>query len=413
MRGATDLAEVDLTDLDSFADGFPHDLFELHRRQAPVWWHRPTEHSPQGEGFWSVATYDEVLRVLSDAATFSSERGGARRHGGTLLQDMDVAGSVLTMMDDPRHARIRRLVSTGLTPRRVALLEDDLRRRTRALVDGIEEGRPIDFVEQVAAELPMQVICTLLGIPEEDRHELVEAVDPAFDVPDGDSGARLAGAAVTQVKTVEFAGALIAEKRERPTDDMLSVVIHASLAGVEPPHLSDLELFSFFFLLFSAGSETTRNAIAGGLLALLARPEQLAALRDDRALLPSFVEEVLRWTAPSPGQRRTATAVTTLGGQVIQPGDKVMVWEGSANRDERVFDHPEAFDLRRDPNPHLTFGHGVHHCLGASLARLEIRVLFDELLPRFTGYQLVQPVEWTRSNRHTGIRHLLVRLTRP
>jgi cytochrome P450 len=402
------LAAIDLTDLDNFADGFPHDLFEIHRRDAPVWRHEPTEHTPDGEAFWSVATYEEVLHVLRNATSFSSERGGNRRHGGTLLQDMEVAGSVLTMMDDPRHARLRRLVSTGLTPRRVARMEDDLRRRARALVDGIEAGRPVDFVEQVAADLPMQVICSLLGVPEEDRHQLLEAVDPAFDVPEGDAGARLDEAATTLASTVAYAGALIEEKRAQPTDDMLSVVIHASLDDVEPPRLSELELFSFFFLLFSAGSETTRNATAGGLLALLERPEQMAGLRRDPGLLPSFAEEVLRWTTPSPAQRRTATCATTLGGQRIEAGDKVLIWEGSANRDELVFDRPAEFDLRRDPNPHLTFGHGVHHCLGASLARLELRVLFGELLGRFGHAELIEPAEWTRSNRHIGIRHLLV-----
>jgi cytochrome P450 len=411
MASATAMADVDLTDLDNFAAGLPHHLFELHRREAPVWHHQPTGHTPDGEPFWSVATYDDVLHVLRNPTTFSSERGGHRRHGGTLLQDMEVAGSVLTMMDDPRHARLRRLVSTGLTPRRAAVMEDDLRRRARALVDAIEPGQPIDFVERVAGELPMQVICSLLGVPEKDRHQLIEAVDPAFDVPEGDSGARLADAAITQAHTVAYAGALIAEKRERPTDDMLSVVIHASMDEVDPPTLSELELYAFFFLLFSAGSETTRNAIAGGLLALLERPQQLEHLRADPELLPSFVEEVLRWTTPSPAQRRTATCTTVLGGHIIEPGDKVLIWEGSANRDEAVFDRPADFDIRRDPNPHLTFGHGVHHCLGASLARLEIRVLFAELLPRFASYQLLEPAEWTRSNRHIGLRHLHVAFT--
>ena len=400
------LAGIDLTDLDTFADGFPHHVFEIHRREAPVWWHEPTAHTPDDTGFWSVATYAEVLQVLRDPITYSSE------HGGTLLQDLDASGSVLTMMDDPRHARVRRLVSAGLTPRRVAEMEDDIRRRARELVDNIEGGEPFDFLERVAADLPMQMICSLLGIPEHDRHLLLEAVDPAFDVPEGDAEARLANAASTLAGTVEYAGRLIAEKRTHPSDDMLSVVVHAELADVDPPHLSDLELFSFFFLLFSAGSETTRNAVAGGLLALQERPDQLAALRNDRTgLLPSFVEEVLRWTTPSPAQRRTATTATTLGGQKVEAGDKVLIWEGSANRDERVFDLPDVFDLRRDPNPHLSFGHGVHHCLGASLARREIQVLFDELLARFAGYELVRPVEWTRSNRHTGIRHLVVRLT--
>ena len=170
MGGETTLADVDLTDLDNFAHGFPHHLFEIHRREAPVWWHAPTEHTPDAEGFWSVATHAEAQRILRDPATFSSERGGNRSGGGTFLQDLDVAGMVLTMMDDPRHARIRRLVSTGLTPRRIAGLEEDLRRRTRTILGRVDDGSVVDVVADVAADLPVQVICTLLGIPDEDRH---------------------------------------------------------------------------------------------------------------------------------------------------------------------------------------------------------------------------------------------------
>jgi cytochrome P450 len=384
---------------------------------APVWWHEPTEHTPDGEGFWSVATHAETLAVQRDPVTYSSERGGDREHGGTLLQDLDVAGIVLNMMDDPRHARIRRLVSMGLTPRTVARLEDELRMRTRALLDGIDatsaDGAEIDFLVDVAAELPMQMICILLGVPEGDRHELWEAVDPGFDIRTGD--AAFSGDAEprpAQARMLEYGAQLIAEKRAHPTDDMLSAVVHASLDDVDPPQLSDMELYSFFSLLFAAGSETTRNAIAGGLLALIERPEQLAALRDDLGLLPTAGEEMLRWTTPSPSKRRTATRDVELGGYSITAGQKVLFWEGSANRDERVFERSMEFDVARDPNPHLAFGHGIHYCLGANLARLEIRVMFEELLPRFGSFELVEPVEWTRSNRHTGIRHLKLRMAR-
>lgn len=410
---AEKLTEIDLTDLDSFAAGFPHDLFEIHRREAPVFWHEPTTHTPEGEGFWSVATHAETLAVLRAPDVYSSERGGDREHGGTLLQDLEVAGVVLNMMDDPRHARIRRLVSTGLTPRMVASLEAELRTRTRALLEQIADGDEVDFLTDVAAELPMQMICILLGVPEADRHELWEAVDPGFDIRSGDSAPPPGGGTgPAQLRMLEYGAALIAEKRAHPTDDMLSVVVHATLDDVEPPALSDAELYSFFSLLFAAGSETTRNAITGGLLALIERPEQLTALRGDLALLPVAVEEMLRWTAPSPSKRRTATRAAHLGGHDIAPGDKVLFWEGSANRDERVFERSMEFDIRRDPNPHLSFGHGIHYCLGASLARLEMRVMFEELLPAFNAFELTRPVEWTRSNRHTGIRHLWVQLNR-
>lgn len=397
---------ADLTDLDNFAAGFPHELFAAHRREAPVYWHEPTEHTPDGEGFWSVATHAETLAVLRDAETYSSVTGGSRPYGGTLLQDLAIAGQVLNMMDDPRHAEIRRLVSSGLTPRMIRRVEDDLRARTRRLLDGISPGEPFDFLVDVAAELPMQMICILLGIPESERHWLFHAIEPQFDF----GGSR--SAAMAQMSAEEagsrmytYGQELIAAKRAEPTDDMLSVVANATDAS-----LSDLELYLFFSLLFSAGAETTRNSVAGGLLALIENPSQMALLRDDLGELPTAIEEMVRWTSPSPSKRRTATRPVTLGGCGIEAGQKVQVWEGSANRDSLVFSNPGVFDITRKPNPHLGFGYGIHYCLGANLARLELRVLFEELLARFSSARLVRPVEWTRSNRHTGIRHLVVEL---
>ena len=397
------LAGIDFTDLDNFADGFPHSLFAEHRREAPVYWHEPTDNTPDGEGFWSVATYTETLAVLRDQETYSSVAGGSRPYGGTLLQDLSIAGQVLNMMDDPRHSEIRRLVSSGLTPRMITRVEDDLRARARGLLDSLSEGEAFDFVVDVAAELPMQMICILLGVPESERHWLFEAIEPSFDF----GGSRKAS--ITRL-SIEEAGSrmytygqeLIASKRAAPTDDMLSVVANADV--------SDVEVYLFFNLLFSAGAETTRNAVAGGLLALADNPDQLSVLRSDLGLLPTAIEEMVRWTSPSPSKRRTATRAATLGGQSIQPGEKVLVWEGSANRDALVFDDPDTFDVTRKPNPHLGFGQGVHYCLGANLARLELRVLYEELLGRFASVQVVKPVEWTRSNRHTGIRHLVVEL---
>ena len=402
------LAGIDFTDLDNFANGFPHDLFTVHRREAPVYWHEPTEHTPDGEGFWSVATYAETLAVFRDPETYSSVTGGSRAYGGTLLQDLSIAGQVLNMMDDPRHSQIRRLVSSGLTPRMILRVEDDLRARARRLLDSVEPCQPFDFVVDVAAELPMQMICILLGVPESERHWLFHAIEPQFDF----GGSRKAS--IGQL-SVEEAGSrmytygqeLIAAKRAEPTDDMLSVVANAS---VDDGVLSDLELYLFFSLLFSAGAETTRNAVAGGVLALIENREQMSMLRDDLALLPSAVEEMVRWSSPSPSKRRTATRDASLGGHDIAAGQKVQIWEGSANRDEAVFTGAGVFDITRKPNPHLGFGQGVHYCLGANLARLELRVLFEELMSRFCAAKLVKPVEWTRSNRHTGIRHLVVEL---
>ncbi len=406
------LSRIDLTDLDNFANGFPHDLFEVHRREAPVFWHEPTDNTPDGEGFWSVATYPETLAVLRDPQTYSSVTGGSRAYGGTLLQDLTIAGQVLNMMDDPRHSQIRRLVSSGLTPRMIRRVEDDLRGRTRRLLAAVPPGEPFDFVTDVAAELPMQMICILLGVPESERHWLFEAIEPQFDFG-------VARRASVGQMTPEEAGTrmytygqeLIASKRAEPTDDMLSVVANATLDDDgRSSVLSDMELYLFFSLLFSAGAETTRNAVAGGLLALAEHPDQLAALRANMSLLPTAVEEMVRWTSPSPSKRRTATRDVELGGNSIEAGQKVQIWEGSANRDAAVFDSPDLFDVARKPNPHLGFGQGVHYCLGANLARLELRVLFEELLQRFASVRVTRPVEWTRSNRHTGIRHLVVEL---
>ncbi|HTQ16057.1 cytochrome P450 [Mycobacterium sp.] len=412
MTLAGALAGVDFTDLDNFANGFPHELFAVHRREAPVYWHEPTDNTPDAEGFWSVATYAETLAVLKDPVTYSSVSGGSRPFGGTLLQDLAIAGQVLNMMDDPRHAQIRRLVSSGLTPRMIRRVEDDLRARARRLLDAVVPGEAFDFVVDIAAELPMQMICILLGVPESERHWLFEAIEPQFDF----GGSRKAS--LSQI-SVEEAGSrmyaygqeLIASKRAEPTDDMLSVVANARLDdadGDDAPELSDLELYLFFSLLFSAGAETTRNAVAGGLLALAEHPEQLQVLRGDFELLPTAIEEIVRWTSPSPSKRRTATRDVTLGGHPIEAGQKVQIWEGSANRDATAFDRADEFDITRKPNPHLGFGQGVHYCLGANLARLELRVLYEELLSRFGTVRVAEPVEWTRSNRHTGIRHLVV-----
>jgi cytochrome P450 len=318
---------------------------------------------------------------------------------------------MLNMMDDPRHQRVRLLVSKGLTPRTVACLEQDLRRRAATLVEAALAKVECDFVSEVAGELPMQAICILLGIPEEDRHQLFEWIEHSFDFK-GNREAFEATEDVTRAATSMFTygAALIAAKRAHPADDMLSVVCHARLDGEDPPQLTDPELQFFFSLLWAAGADTTRNAIAGAIVAMIQCPEQLALLRDDRSIMPAAIEEIVRWTHPASYNRRTATRSVVLGGHTIEAGDKVVFWEASANRDELVFADPFRFDLCRDPNPHLGFGHGIHHCLGASLARLEIRVVLDELFDRVRDVELTGDVEWTRSNKHTGIRRLPVRL---
>jgi cytochrome P450 len=400
------LAELDLTDLDLFANGFPHDAFAIHRREAPVWWHPPTAHTPGGEGFWSVATHAESLAVLSDAATYSSERGGDRPYGGTILPGF--AGRRARAQHDGRPAPSSR------APARVARLHapddraarDELARRTATLLDAVAERGACDFVVDVATELPMQAICILLGVPEADRHRLFECTDRCFDFRSGDAFEETDEFRAAMAEVLTYGSALIAEKRRRPTDDMLSVVIHAELPARIRRRCRTRSCCSSSRCSSRPGSDTTRNTASGGLVALLEAPAELARLAADRGLLGTAIEEMVRWTSPSAYNRRTATRDVELAGRAIRPGDKVVFWEASANRDERVFADSMRFRVDRDPNPHLGFGHGVHFCLGANLARLELRILYEALLARFGAIELAGRPEWTRSNKHTGLRHL-------
>jgi cytochrome P450 len=403
-----ELAAIDLVSLDGFAAGFPHEVFAVLRRAAPVWWHPPHPKAPGGEGFWVVSRHAETLAVLRDPETFSSEGGPGRAGGGTTLDDLQRGigpGAMLNMMDPPRHTALRTILNHAFKPRTIARLEDEMRARTRAILDRIEGGR-CDFLRDVAAELPLQVLASLLGIPQDDRHQIFEWTNAFVDYADRDLGESSARLAAAGAGVAAYGRELIASKRARPGDDLLSVAI----AGGVP----DEELLPLVSLLLVAGSETTRNAIAGGLLALIEHPDEQALLRTavargDAGLVASAVEEILRWTSPTAYNRRTATRDVVLGGQTIRAGDKVTHWYPSANRDEAVVAEPDRFRVQRAPNPHLAFGHGTHHCLGASLARTEIRVVLEEVLPRWSEIDLDGPVEWARSNKHTGLRHLPVR----
>jgi cytochrome P450 len=402
--------EIDLTDLARWREGFPHDAFTWLRREAPLWWHPVTPTTPDGVGFWVVSRHADVLRVLLDPETFSSVGGGERTRGGTFLADTAAAGVMLNMMDDPRHRRIRELIHRGFTPRRVADLEANLRGRAVAILAPVAERGACEFVRDVARELPLQAICMLLGVPQEDRGMLCDWIDVGLEHADREvPGSREASAAAT-ASLVDYGRRLIAGKRARPRDDVLSAVIGAELPAEPEPRLSDDELLNFFLLLFTAGSETTRKAIAGGLLALMQSPREQARLWADPAmLLPTAIEEFVRWSTPSVYKRRTVAREVELHGAKLRPGDKLTSWEMSANRDERVFREPFRFDVGRDPNPHLAFGQGVHYCLGANLARLEIRVIYEELIRRFRAFEPTAAHTWTRDNRLFGLKSLPVR----
>jgi cytochrome P450 len=411
------LANIDLTDLDRFTAGFPHETFAGLRREAPVWFHRPTPHTPDGEGFWVLSRYADITSAAADAETFSSATGGTRDGGGTIIEDLPLgfaAGVLLNMMDDPRHRRIRKLVTPSVSPRAIAAMEAELRQRTTAILDAVAERGTCDFLVEVAAELPLQAIARLLGVPQEDRHRLFAWANATLDYDDRDLGAQSEKTLAASAAMFEYGGRLIDEKRRLPADDILSAVAHGVVEGADgqPGPLTDIELQMFFNLLIAAGSETTRNSIAAGLLALIQHPDQWRALQTDRSLLPTAIEEFLRWASSTPYNRRTATHDVVVGDETIRAGDKVTLWWASANRDEAVFVDPFRFDIRRDPNPHLAFGYGSHFCLGANLARREMHLVFAALLERFDSIALAGPVEWTRSNKHTGIRHMPVTLHR-
>ncbi len=411
------LDEIDLTDLDLFTSGFPHELFRELRREAPVWWHPPTDHTPGGEGFWVLSRYAEISAVASDGVTFSSEGGGGRAGGGTLIEDLPAgfaAGVLLNMMDDPRHQHVRKLVTPSVAPRSLAAMEPELRERAEAIVASAVDRGEVDFLVDVAAELPLQAIARLMGIPQEDRHRLFEWADATLDYDDRELGEQSERAADASAQMFEYGSWLIERKRAEPDDGIISAVVHARIPSEGDPSidapLGELELQMFFNLLIAAGSETTRNSIAIGIGALAENPDQWDLVASDPSLLPTAVEEVLRWSSSTTYNRRTATRDVEMCGHQLRAGDKVTLWWASANRDEEVFDDPFRFDVLRNPNRHLAFGHGGHFCLGANLARAEIRLVLECLMANVAELIPTGPIEWVRSNKHTGVRHMPVRM---
>lgn len=403
-----ELDGIDLTDLELFAGGFPHDVFDRLRRDAPVWWQEPTAHTPDGVGFWVLSRYAEVRAAAADAETFSPERAPWQDGGGTLIQDLPYgfgAGVLLNMTDDPRHQRIRRLLAPAVTPRALANMEGELRARTGAILDAVADDGRCDFLRQVAVELPVQATLALLGVPNEDRHQLVAWTNATLAYEDRELGQETEETQQAAAGMAEYAADLIERKRREPADDVLSAVVRAEVetADGQMAPLSPLELYMLFSLLVAAGSETTRNAIALGMAALIEHPDQMAQLVEDRGLLDGAVEEILRWSSPTLYNRRTATADVELDGVRIGAGDKVTLWWASADFDGAVFADPQRFDIHRHPNPHLAFGHRVHFCLGAALARLEIRIMLGEVLARFTDFEMVGPIRRVRTNKHAGV----------
>jgi len=415
QRSAT-MDDIDLTDLAVFEQGAPREAYRRLRDEAPLHWHGPTAHTPGGEGFWCLTRHEDLVWAARNPDLLSSDTGGDRDGGGTLIEDLPsgfAAGVLFNMMDDPRHHHIRRLVTPSLSPRRLREIEGALAERCDAILDAAVAQGTCDFLVDVAAELPLQAIASLLGVPQHDRHVFMDWADTTLDYQDRDVGETSTRSREASVAMFAYGTRLLGDKRGCPADDILSIIATAVLpAGAEPGGpMTDLEQQMFFNLLIAAGSETTRNTITAGVLALMEHPDQWAALQADRGLVPGAVEEMLRWASSTVYNRRTATTDVERHGRVIRPGDKVVLWWQAANFDERVFADPYRFDIRRDPNPHLSFGHGTHFCLGANLARVEIRLVLDGLLDRVASFAPAGPVERTRSNKHAGFRHVPLRLT--
>ena len=385
---------VDITDPGLLA-GDPYPALARLRREAPVHWHEDAQ-------LWTVARHADVLHVSRDPETFCSGNGVL-----VTGRDTPVSGSdSILFLDPPEHQQHRKLVNPGFHLRRIAALEPRVRALTIELLDSVEPDQPFDFVDGLAAPLPMLVIAELLGIPADDRERFRVWSDAMISAATEPTVEALTYAA----ELYEYFTAVIEERRATPGDDMISVLVHGDVEGEK---LTDAELLGFCMTLLVAGNETTRNLISGGALALSQHSDQLGRLLAEPGLVAGAVEEMLRWVTPIAAFARTATRNTEIGGTPIASGQFLVLLYTAANRDEDVFGPTaDQFDVARHPNPHVAFGFGEHFCLGASLARLEARVLFEELLPRFPRIELAGEVERLRSTLMRGIVKLPVTLGR-
>jgi cytochrome P450 len=402
--------DVDLASHDSFAEETPHWMFEILRHEDPVHW----QEEPDGPGFWCITKYEDIERVHKDWETFSSETGG------TSLEDLEPehleARKSMIDMDPPRHNQLRAIVNKGFTPRAVRAYEDYIRDLFRRILDDALAKGEFDFVEEVSAELPMRVFAELLGAPEEDRRHIIEMGDKILGVSDPELAdpvelarhRHLPFSSPVSLEMFEYGRKLRDLRRAEPRDDIVTKLAFAEVDGVP---LTDREYDVYFLLLATAGNETTRHTITHGMLALMEHPDQFERLRADPGLSATGAEEILRWATPVHHFRRTATKDVELRGRTIRRGDKVVTWFVSGNFDEEVFDRPHTFDVARHPNPHITFGPGgVHFCIGAHLAKLEVRIAFEELVPRLGHIELAGPVDRLRSNFFNGIKRMPVRV---
>ena len=386
----------------------PHEWFTYLREHHPIFRHP----EPHGPGFWVVSKYADVQAVSRDPVTYSSDPVAPLEE--TETTGVGSGAQVLIAMDPPEHTAYRKLVNRGFTPRMINALEPRIREMAVRILDRAIAKGTCDFVVDVAAELPVEVIAELIGVPKEDRHKIFEWTNQALGTADGgemdpEYFISEGQAQQAQIEMFVYVQELCEQRRKEPRDDIMSELLQAELDGQK---LTEAELTMFFMFLSIAGNETTRNAAAHGLKRSWQDPQEWDKLvQDPEGMIGSATEEILRWASPVMYLRRNVTSDTELRGQALKAGDKVSLWYVSANRDEEVFEDPFRFDIERQPNEHLAFGAGgPHFCLGASLARLELRVLFEELARRVPVLRSLGEPAYLRSNVVAGIKHLPVDL---
>ncbi len=397
------LTEIDLSNPDHFIEGVPHHWFKRLRAESPVHWNP----EPDGPGFWCITKYHDLKHVSRTPQIFSSARGGTNIP--TQPEEALVRLRALMLnMDPPQHVKFRRIVQRGFTPRMIDQLEPHIRELATRIIDRVAAKGECEFVEEVAAELPLQVICELMGVPQEDRHLLFELTNKliGFDDPEFQTSEEDAGVAAAQV--FGYANQLGKRYAGSTEENLTTKLLHTEIDGEK---LNELEYCSFFMLLLAAGNETTRTVTTQGMRLLIGHPDALPQLVRNPQLVPSAGEEIRR---PAPAVhyfRRTANQDTEIRGQKIREGEKVTLLYPSANYDEEVFDEPERFDIHRSPNEHLSFGIGEHFCLGASLARSELYIIFDEIIKRIRNPEFAGPVRRLRSNFINGVKEMRIKFT--
>ncbi len=394
--------DIDFWDPDLYATrGYPHAEFTRLRRECPVYW----QEWPAGRGFWVISKYEDIVEISRSPDRFSSAWGGTNIEDYE-AEDLSAIQMMLVNMDPPQHRAFRRLVRTGFTPRMIKAMEAKIRHHVDEILTPVLQRGECDFVKDVATPLPLALICELLGVPREDWDLIFDLSNRLIGFDDPEYNTSLEDSRIAAMEMWRYANELAESRAGTEGSDLVRVLMNAEIDGEK----LDIAQFDGFFLLLSvAGNETTRNAMTQGLLALLEHPEQMRRLWADPSLVPTAVDEFLRWNPPVMYFRRTALSDYELRGQQIKAGDKIVMSYQSANRDEEIFDNPFSFDIRRDPNEHLAFGIGEHFCLGASLARLEMTAFFDAFVRRVTDIELTGDVRRLRSNFINGIKSAPIR----